>query len=537
MSTKIDISGKYKHFKGGNYTVFCIANDTNGTEYVLYRQNYGDHSFWIRPSNMFFGETIAPDKDGNTQKVPRFKLTGKAKSSDEFIDQLINLIRNGELLIRHSETEHPYVITTISKKDRFVLVHPDRSYVQEGPCTVFSAADDGGIIIARHNINTDTHEGYLTQYELIRRMGKDCCLINNKLEVWESSNPPIPTKQLNIEGYTPDDIKELINPCSIDLRIANSGFLKTRIKAVDPESIEHASKASDLWKKVKIRKSKRNGTGGYFRLWPGQTILTHTASRIKLPDDCAGKIEIKSSYARLSLSITTADFCNPGYDGYFPLEITNHGKHIVYLHGGSVMGQLMLIPVIGPTLEEYSKKATQKNKDGYDDGYPYTFWRERSIKKIRKDKGGESIIALYEQLREEIKPTTVEDVNASKERFDDTFLAFCQNKMHKDKYKDGSERPDVKKLIKGYVTREKLLHSFYSVRWITFAVGLIAFIINGVNFFAQWDEKIAVHYSPYIAIVAIVLVALYAIMQIKKPKAFCTFSKIDVEKVLERIEK
>ena len=110
-------------------------------------------------------------------------------------------------------------------------------------------------------------------------------------------------------------IKKIINPCSIDLQIADSGFLTSKYKVLDPQSIEHVSSATDLWKKVKMFRSK-NHSSEFIKLRPGKTILTHTKERICIPKDCAGKVEIKSTYARLSLAITSGDFCNPGYNCY-----------------------------------------------------------------------------------------------------------------------------------------------------------------------------------------------------------------------------
>lgn len=36
------ISGKYTHYKGKAYDVFCSALDRDGNKYVLYQQCYGD---------------------------------------------------------------------------------------------------------------------------------------------------------------------------------------------------------------------------------------------------------------------------------------------------------------------------------------------------------------------------------------------------------------------------------------------------------------------------------------------------------------
>lgn len=47
-------SGKYRHFKGGEYEVLGVAKHSETEEeYVVYRQLYGDGHMWIRPLAMF----------------------------------------------------------------------------------------------------------------------------------------------------------------------------------------------------------------------------------------------------------------------------------------------------------------------------------------------------------------------------------------------------------------------------------------------------------------------------------------------------
>jgi hypothetical protein len=61
--------GKYRHFKGGEYEVLCIASHSETLEpMVVYRALYADHSVWVRPACMW-NETI--DKDD--YHGPRFQ--------------------------------------------------------------------------------------------------------------------------------------------------------------------------------------------------------------------------------------------------------------------------------------------------------------------------------------------------------------------------------------------------------------------------------------------------------------------------------
>ena len=50
--------GRYRHYKGNEYTVIGVAlhSETEG-ELVVYRQAYGEHGLWVRPKQMFL-ETV-----------------------------------------------------------------------------------------------------------------------------------------------------------------------------------------------------------------------------------------------------------------------------------------------------------------------------------------------------------------------------------------------------------------------------------------------------------------------------------------------
>ena len=53
--------GRYRHYKGHEYTVLGVARHSETEEeMVVYRQEYGDHSLWVRPLGMFL-ETVVVD--------------------------------------------------------------------------------------------------------------------------------------------------------------------------------------------------------------------------------------------------------------------------------------------------------------------------------------------------------------------------------------------------------------------------------------------------------------------------------------------
>ena len=67
--TPLVLPGRYRHYKGNEYTVLGVARHSETLEeLVVYRQEYGDHGLWVRPKQMF---TEQVNVDG--QMIPRFR--------------------------------------------------------------------------------------------------------------------------------------------------------------------------------------------------------------------------------------------------------------------------------------------------------------------------------------------------------------------------------------------------------------------------------------------------------------------------------
>ena len=65
--------GKYRHFKGGEYEVLCVAKHSETEEpMVVYRALYGDGDVWVRSASMW-NETVT--RDGVEQA--RFEYIGE----------------------------------------------------------------------------------------------------------------------------------------------------------------------------------------------------------------------------------------------------------------------------------------------------------------------------------------------------------------------------------------------------------------------------------------------------------------------------
>ena len=70
MENRSDIKpGKYRHYKGGLYTVIGLARHSETEEQlVVYRPEYGESGLWVRPLSMFVEHVTV-----NGQSVPRFE--------------------------------------------------------------------------------------------------------------------------------------------------------------------------------------------------------------------------------------------------------------------------------------------------------------------------------------------------------------------------------------------------------------------------------------------------------------------------------
>ena len=58
---------KFKHFKGNEYIIICIAKHTEIDDYMVIYQDVSSAKIWARPFKMFFDVVDKPEYKG-----PRF---------------------------------------------------------------------------------------------------------------------------------------------------------------------------------------------------------------------------------------------------------------------------------------------------------------------------------------------------------------------------------------------------------------------------------------------------------------------------------
>jgi dCTP deaminase len=115
---------------------------------------------------------------------------------------------------------------------------------------------------------------------------------------------------------------------SIDLRL---GRQFTKIQKSDDLIISVAKGLSSmtqtkLWNTVEIDPSASFGKPNFLILEPGEFILGITHEAVKVPNNLIARVEGRSTYARMGLSMhQTAPWIQPGWKGPIILEIMNNG--------------------------------------------------------------------------------------------------------------------------------------------------------------------------------------------------------------------
>lgn len=118
-----------------------------------------------------------------------------------------------------------------------------------------------------------------------------------------------------------------------------------------------------------------------------------------MPATCAGKIEGRSSFARLGLAIhCTGDFINPGWEGYMPLQLTNLGPYPLRLAPYFSICQLMLVRLSGTPERSYGDDEL-RSKYVNDDGGPSLWWRDERVERLQQRLGNAN---ASEAIRQEI---------------------------------------------------------------------------------------------------------------------------------------
>ena len=145
-----------------------------------------------------------------------------------------------------------------------------------------------------------------------------------------------------------------IQPASIDLRL-DAKIQKPKDRPNRDALTVDIAKLKDLNGYIRETSDQfdieqRNG----IELGPGDFILGKTMERVRLSKRLSGRVEGRSSLARLGIGVhITAPKIHPGFENQITLEIFNLGKRQVKLSSGMTICTLLIERLGHPATEEY----------------------------------------------------------------------------------------------------------------------------------------------------------------------------------------
>ena len=103
--------------------------------------------------------------------------------------------------------------------------------------------------------------------------------------------------------------------------------------------------------RVRRDNNRRLADGEHIDIRPGGFLLAETWESFTLPNDLAVRVEGRSIYARLGLTVhQTAPSVKPGWSGQLTLEIVNNGPFTYRLYPKMYLCQLILEQLSSPAL-------------------------------------------------------------------------------------------------------------------------------------------------------------------------------------------
>lgn len=137
-----------------------------------------------------------------------------------------------------------------------------------------------------------------------------------------------------------------IGPASVDLTLSDEWYLFKE---------SFVRKTVDL-KKTGFKKVQKKIKAKTMTLKPGDICLGKTLEKLTLPLDVMGRLEGRSRYARMGLSIhITSALVQPGSSNHQILEIKNMAPFTIKLHAGMRISQVVFDTLESDTSKPYAK--------------------------------------------------------------------------------------------------------------------------------------------------------------------------------------
>ncbi len=156
-------------------------------------------------------------------------------------------------------------------------------------------------------------------------------------------------------SVTPElDLEQQLGSCSVDFRLGNTFmvFEHSRFSYIDPR---HAQSIGEAMRTIVVP------DGEAFIMQAGDFALASTMESLVLPDDLLGRLEGRSSIARLGITVhSTAAVFEPGWEGTATMELSNLGRMAVALYPGMRICSFTFEQLSSPALVPYRMKKDNK---------------------------------------------------------------------------------------------------------------------------------------------------------------------------------
>lgn len=150
------------------------------------------------------------------------------------------------------------------------------------------------------------------------------------------------------------DLDRQLGSISVDFRLGRTFmvFEHSRFSYIDPR---HPQSIGDAMRTIVVEEDEP------FIMQPGDFALASTMESLELADDLLGRLEGRSSIARLGITVhSTAALFEPGWVGTATMELSNLGRMAVALYPGMRICAFSFEPVSSPVTTPYRLKKNNK---------------------------------------------------------------------------------------------------------------------------------------------------------------------------------
>lgn len=150
------------------------------------------------------------------------------------------------------------------------------------------------------------------------------------------------------------DLDKQLGSISVDFRLGNTFmvFEHSRYSYIDPR---HPNSIGDAMRTIQVEDDEA------FIMQPGDFALASTMESLELPNNLLGRLEGRSSIARLGITVhSTAAVFEPGWIGTATMELSNLGRMPVALYPGMRICAFSFQQLTSPVLTQYRDKPNNK---------------------------------------------------------------------------------------------------------------------------------------------------------------------------------